>query len=149
MSRYSRQTEREHLHEWEELESGYVEDKFFTDDKIETAHDDTLRRYDLNEFWLNQVTQYYGRAQTFLSAIKSNPDISEKDKRDLERRAQQALAKAYMTARDLVASSIRVYGALPAPGVPSGEISQWVCVNMSAERRECTDDAPCWKHEMI
>lgn len=40
-------------------------------------------------------------------------------------RGQQALAKAMMTAKGCVESSIRVFGPLPKPGMSSGYVEPW------------------------
>lgn len=109
--------ERMHLYDWVYAEEEYVAGKF---DDQRNGHDDTLKVYDLDAFWKRQVVQYLDRAKLYLegAAIETN----ETRKRVLELWAQQAMAKCMMTAKGMVESSIRVYGPLPKPGVPSGEI---------------------------
>ena len=110
--------ERRHLYEWVEGEEEYVEEKFGDQ---RGAHDAGLVAHDLNRFWLPQVMQYLDRAGVFLNAAHECHSGSS-EQRAFELRAQQALAKGMMTFKGLVESSIRVYGGLPEPGVPSGEI---------------------------
>lgn len=101
-----------------EGEEEYVAAKF---DAERGRHDESLARHDLDEFWFGQITQYLGRARAFLQgAAEAAPDSWEQ--RALELRAQQALAKGMMTFKGCVEASIRTYGPLPKPGVPSGEI---------------------------
>ena len=112
--------ERAHLYKWVEQEDVYVASKF---DDERDGHDATFERYDLDEFWFRQVIQYYDRARQYFIGAKetTNPET----RRRLEMLAEQALAKGFATARDCAASAIHVYGPLPTPGVPSGEISEW------------------------
>lgn len=112
--------ERQHLYEWVTLEEEYVAGKF---DDERDGHDAALARYDFHDFWYRQIVQYLDRATVFLHGASNATDDTKR--RHLEMRAQQALAKAMMTAKGCVESSIRVYGPLPTPGVPSGEVSVW------------------------
>jgi hypothetical protein len=111
--------ERLHLYRWVAREERYVADKF---DDQRDGHDASLRD-DLADFWERQIIQYYDRARVFLAAAA---EAEGDDRRHLEQRAQQAMAKAMMTAKGLVESSIRVFGPLPKPGVPSGQVEEWV-----------------------
>lgn len=111
--------ERLHLYRWIEGEEKYVAGKF---DDQRDRHDESMRSCDLEDFWIRQVVQYYDRARTFLG-VASN--LEGEERRILEMKAQQAMAKAMMTAKGMVESSIRVFGALPKPGVTSGEIEVW------------------------
>lgn len=112
--------ERAHLYEWVADEEAYVAAKF---DDQRQGHDESLSRENLEGFWERQVTQYYDRAKLFLRQAQFAED--EADRRHLEQRAQQAMAKAMMTAKGLVECSIRVYGPLPAPGLNSGVVMAW------------------------
>ena len=112
-------SERVHLYQWIAGEEGYVHGKF---NDQRDGHDQTLKDYDLEAFWIRQVVQYYDRAAAFLKAAKESEGA---DRRHLEQRAQQAMAKAMMTAKGMVESSIRVYGPMPKPGVSSGEVEEW------------------------
>lgn len=127
--------ERRHLYQWVAEEEDYVAAKF---DDQRNGHDETLRDHDLASFWSRQILQYLDRASLFLAAARSQrephspgPSCGEDHQscidqaRYLEMKAQQALAKAMMTAKGCVESSIRVYGPLPAPGVSSGEVVPW------------------------
>lgn len=111
--------EREHLYLWIWEEEKYVHGKF---DDQRQGHDDSLRTYDLSVFWERQVTQYLDRAKMFLEGAR---EARSEDRRHLEQRAQQAMAKGMMTHKGLVESSIRVFGSLPQPGLPSGEVRAW------------------------
>jgi len=115
--------ERVHLYKWIAAEENYVADKF---DDQRNGHDETLKEYDIEQFWVRQVVQYYDRASAFLKAAKEarehNDDVGG---RHLEQRAQQAIAKAMMTAKGMAESSIRVYGPMPRPGMPSGYVEEW------------------------
>lgn len=113
--------ERLHLYKWMAEEEEYVAGKF---DDQRDGHDATLENYDLDAFWTRQIVQYYDRARQFLiGASQCEPGSTVQ--RDFELRAQQAMVKAMMTAKGLCESSIRVYGALPKPGVSSGTIEKW------------------------
>lgn len=115
--------EREHLYAWVEGEEGYVEEKF---DDQRNGHDDTLREYDLEAFWIRQVFQYFDRAKGYLQGAREMRIIDDGESaRHLELLAQQAMIKAMMTAKGAVESSIRVYGPLPKPGLSSGNIEPW------------------------
>ena len=97
--------ERDMVIDWLAAERLYQEQRF--PDRSE--HDDKLRTEGIgpNSFWWNEVTRYIFRA----------------DRLGLQTPlGRQAAAKAAAVAQELVASVIRVYGHLPAPGVQSGEI---------------------------
>lgn len=115
--------ERMHLYRWINGEEAYVAGKF---DDQRDGHDETLAEHDIERFWVRQVVQYYDRANQFLRAAAAAEDVL--DARYLEQKAQQAMAKAMMTAKGMVESSIRVFGPLPKPGVPSGTIEKWTDV---------------------
>lgn len=111
--------ERRHLYRWIAAEEKYVAGKF---DDQRNGHDESTATYDLGEFWTRQIVQYLDRATAFLAEAKcSNGD----DRRRLEMLAQQALAKGFMTFKGCVESSIRVFGDMPSPGVPSGTVRPW------------------------
>ena len=107
--------ERQHLYEWVAVEEEYVAAKF---DAERGKHDEYLRTYDF-DFWERQIIQYLDRARLFLYEAGEAP-LGQR--RALELRAQQALAKGMMTLKGCVEATIRVYGPLPAPGEPSGEV---------------------------
>ena len=111
--------ERLHLYVWIEEEEVYVHDKF----KDERTTHDTTWEHGFGAFWFGQIVQYYDRAKQFFDAADNQDD--ELAKRFLRMKGQQALAKAMMTAKGCVESSIRTFGNMPTPGVPSGEISEW------------------------
>lgn len=114
--------EREHLYRWITKEEEYVALKF-NDQRM--GHDRSLKENGLGDFWIRQVIQYYDRANAFLTQAKKYRSTGMNyNARLLELKAQQAIAKAMMTAKGLAESSIRVYGDLPKPGVPSGEIKK-------------------------
>lgn len=106
--------ERRILYDWMTVEEKYVAAKF---DSQRHVHDATL--HDLDAFWIPQIVQYLDRAKVFLESSAGHKDAN---RRHLELLAQQALAKGMMTFKGLVEASIRVYGPLPEPGVPSGEV---------------------------
>lgn len=112
--------ERIHLYAWVRKEEEYVHEKF----KEERGnHDRGLNDHDLDVFWSRQIIQYIDRARVALEGAQNSTDKEEV--RQFELRAQQAICKAMMTAKGCVESMIRVYGPLPSPGVPSGEIKTW------------------------
>lgn len=78
-------------------------------DKFGVELDDEHTRQGLHQdgWWWRQLTNYFGRAHVLNLA---NPS------------GRQALAKFTATACGLLESAIRVYGELPEPGVPSGEL---------------------------
>lgn len=112
--------ERKHLYGWIDLEEDYVTDKF---DDQRDGHDESIIAHDIDEFWSRQIIQYIDRARAFLHGAE-HADSSEA-KRELEMRAQQAMAKCMMTAKGCVESMIRVYGPMPKPGVSSGTVEYW------------------------
>lgn len=138
--------EREHLYDWITGEEQYVAGKF---DDQRQGHDDDLRDSHLERtgFWFRQITQYYDRARiAFQAAAECRADAESydesfeqsgnpaeedqaqdlrRDARMLEMKGQQALAKAFMTAKGCVESSIRVFGPLPKPGLSSGYVEEW------------------------
>lgn len=114
--------ERLHLYRWVRAEENYVAGKF--DDQRDGHDESMLVDHMRNEgFWLRQIVQYYDRARIFFDAALDSSDPEEI--RHLQMRGQQALAKAFMTAKGAVESSIRVFGPLPAPGVSSGNVEPW------------------------
>ncbi len=114
--------ERRHLYEWVTLEEVYVEKKFGSQ---RGSHDETLMLTDLSAFWTRQIVQYLDRAELFLGGYHRSCLDKEEPDTKLKLAAQQAMAKCMMTSKGLVESSIRVFGPLPLPGVPSGEIKEW------------------------
>jgi hypothetical protein len=122
--------ERRHLYRWMRIEEQYVADKFKderqTHDKLwypyqeNTVNQDWMDPY---AFWLPQIEQYHGRVAEFLNG--ANLATNQPDRRFLILKAQQAMAKAMMTSKGMVESSIRVFGNLPLPGQPSGEVRHW------------------------
>lgn len=118
--------ERFHLYEWIVAEEVYVHGKF----KDERGKHDATWADGFDTFWYGQIVQYYDRAKAFFEAAAAKraegSDAGHAAAaRFLEMKGQQALAKAMMTAKGCVESSIRTFGNMPAPGVPSGEISEW------------------------
>lgn len=115
--------EREHLYLWIQGEEEYVAGKF---DDQRPSHDEAMRdcHLELEGFWFRQIVQYYDRARLFFNEALGMEE-GDPGRRDMEMRGQQALAKAMMTAKGCVESSIRVYGSLPKPGVTSGEVEAW------------------------
>lgn len=114
--------ERAHLYDWIVAEEVYVHDKF----KDERAKHDESWSKGFGVFWFGQIVQYYDRANVFFeqaTAFRQDGEIEAA--RHMELKGQQALAKAMMTAKGCVESSIRTFGNMPTPGVPSGEISEW------------------------
>ncbi len=99
----------EHFRKWIDKERIYADNKFQRQRKNQ---DEEISADGFSEesFWYNQVTQYFWRANIL---GLDNPA------------GRQALAKAYMTLGGAVESMIRVYGPLPEPGHPSGEIREW------------------------
>lgn len=131
-------TEREHLYKWIVDEEVYVKSKFDDAARGEqrSSHDDTLRNYDMTAFWTRQIVQYLDRADAFLKGAKEKraesdgtgvgTDLYVQERaRALEMKAQQAIAKAMMTAKGCAESAIRVFGNMPQPGVESGEVREW------------------------
>jgi hypothetical protein len=117
--------ERVHLYKWINAEEEYVHKKFGHSDQ-RGDHDKTMANYDLEEFWIKQVVQYYDRARVALIAARELHILDDAESaRHLEQKAQQAMAKAMMTAKGMVESSIRVFGDLPKPGLSSGYIEEW------------------------
>lgn len=117
-------TERRHLYEWVTEEEEYVAGKF---DGQRDGHDETLKNYDIEEFWVRQIVQYLDRARHALQLAGDLKSEGESIKaRTMEMKAQQAMAKCMMTAKALVESSIRVYGPLPKPAESSGYVYPWM-----------------------
>lgn len=110
--------ERIHLYKWMVLEEAYVAEKY---GHLRGEQDEMMQKN--FGWWIDYVFRYLSAANTFwLAATEAtDPEMA----RQYQLRAQQAMAKAAMTAKDLVASSIRVFGNLPAPAVSSGEIQEW------------------------
>lgn len=113
--------ERQQFYLWKVAEEAYAEEKFAG--QRDTEHDASLATYDLADWWQRQIVQYLDRARLYLEGAK---DAEGDQRRHLEQLAQQALAKATMTAQGAVESSIRVFGDLPKPGLPSGYVEPWV-----------------------
>lgn len=119
--------ETQHLEHWCSVESDYANAKF--DPAQRERHDDTLRQYNL-DFWIPQVQQYFGRARAFITGAlelrmgSMTPEDEEKAIH-LEKMAEQAVCKAFMTAQGFAESMIRVFGELPKPGLSSGYVEPW------------------------
>jgi hypothetical protein len=121
----SQSAERQHLYEWIGEEDDYS-DKKFEDQRAE--QDKYLASHDIG-WWVNWIKMYYNRASLFLNGaldcrMSGDPESIEKAVH-LEKMAQQAMAKAAMTAKNGVESSIRVFGDLPEPGLSSGNVEPW------------------------
>lgn len=118
--------ERLHLYNWITEEEVYVAGKF---DDERQGHDHSMKTEGVEGFWLRQIVQYYDRATIFFAEARAQREAggegSERVACFFEKKAQQALAKAMMTAKGCVESSIRVYGNMPRPGYPSGDILDW------------------------
>ncbi len=99
----------EHFRKWVDKEREYADNKFRWQ---RNSQDEEISEDGFSDdgFWYNQVTQYFWRANVL---GLDNPA------------GRQALAKAYMTLGGAVESMIRVYGPLPEPGHPSGEVRKW------------------------
>lgn len=102
-----RKPERQAFFDWYVGEVQYADRKFPADQRSD--HDRAIRLDNLSpdSFWFRQIMQYADRVRLF------GLDTPQ---------GRQALAKMTMTMIGCVESTIRVYGPLPAPGVPSGEI---------------------------
>lgn len=117
--------ERRHLYLWMRGEETYAGNKFDAEQRVQRyEHDDHMRidHFAPDGWWLRQIVQYYDRAAMFFSAAQSEPN--EEKKRALQLRGQQAICKAIMTAKGACESSIRVFGNLPQPGLPSGDVHE-------------------------
>lgn len=135
--------ERLHLYQWISEEEGYVAGKF---DDQRSGHDDSLKNEGMNDegFWFRQIVQYLDRARIAFQAAAEFRNLAEQYSRSMtneehhsksrkyvemarhqEMKAQQALAKAMMTTKGCVESSIRVFGPLPKPGLSSGNVEEW------------------------
>lgn len=110
--------ERIHLYKWMVLEEAYVAEKY----GHLRDHQDEMMKTSFG-WWIDYVFRYLSAANTFWQASLEATDPEME--RGLQLRAQQAMAKAAMTAKDLVASSIRTFGNLPAPATSSGNIEEW------------------------
>jgi hypothetical protein len=138
--------ERRHLYLWMRGEEEYVVGKFDIDHEVQRRqHDEHMRDHHVSHggWWVRQIVQYYDRANMFFAEAASLRDQAkrfasitdedthkkrqklERDATHLELRAKQAIVKAMMTAKGCAESAIRVYGNLPMPGVPSGEVQPW------------------------
>ena len=115
----ARGPERAVLLDWIAQEFKYADSKF-NDER--NGHDNEMLKRDF-DFWQRQIVQYIDRAREFITA--SDVFDSEDEKRELEMRAQQAVAKALMTCFGCSESMLRVFGPMPKPGVPSGTIKKW------------------------
>lgn len=101
---------KQHLNAWVREETKYAGRKFGHTSRGE--HDEAMREEQIgpDSWWYRQIHQYIDRARLF------GLDTPQ---------GRQALAKAMMTMHGAVESSIRVFGPMPQPGVPSGEIQEW------------------------
>lgn len=124
--------ERRHLYRWMSLEEVYVHAKFDADGSgaQREDHDKGMRAHDLDAWWIRQILQYLDRAKLELEVAKSfrenEGDYGAKVAELHEKKAQQAMAKCLLTAKGMCESAIRVFGPMPKPGVPSGEVLHWV-----------------------
>lgn len=115
--------ERRHLYRWIAREETYVAAKF---DDQRDSHDAAFDGHDFEGFWFRQIVQYLDRARIALESAESFRQLGEEDAcRQMEMRAQQAVAKSMMTSKGCCESMIRVFGPMPKPGVSSGEIQEW------------------------
>ncbi len=80
--------------------------------KFEQIDDDMHTREGLESdaWWWQQLTNYYGRARV----LGLDTPVG-----------RQAIAKFVATSVALLESTVRCYGALPAPGRASGDIADW------------------------
>lgn len=101
---------RQHLDAWVREEKRYATQKFGTTSRTEHDAEMEAEQVGKDSWWYRQIHQYIDRARLF------GVDTPQ---------GRQALAKAMMTMHGAVESSVRVFGPLPAPGVTSGEISEW------------------------
>lgn len=115
--------ERRHLYRWIRAEETYVYEKY---DATENRpfQDASFERGGLEDYWAPYVTQYLDRARDALDGARALPEGPEKQ--HLILKAQQAMAKCMMTAKGMVESSIRAFGPMPRPGVPSGTVEPWI-----------------------
>lgn len=94
--------------DWLDEERVYTLEKFGTDKDRFHVEEFVAREHPIdNEWWTMQLDNYYHRAHVL--GI-DNPN------------GRQALAKFVATAVGMLAATVQVYGPLPEPGVPSGEI---------------------------
>jgi hypothetical protein len=129
--------ERAHLYDWIVKEESYVAGKF---DDQRAGHDDSMKEEHLSAdgFWFRQIVQYYDRARIAFRVAaemreKANNTMTDHEARSkaqrqaryMEMKGQQALAKAMMTSKGCVESSIRCFGPLPKPGLSSGDVEEW------------------------
>ena len=135
--------ERLHLYQWIAEEENYVAGKF---DDQRDGHDESLISEGMNDegFWFRQIVQYLDRARIAFQAAHEFRNIAEQYSKSVtseehraksnrysemarmqEMKGQQALAKAMMTTKGCVESSIRVFGPLPKPGLSSGNVEEW------------------------
>lgn len=101
---------KKHLNAWAREEAKYASKKF--GHSVRGEHDAEMEAEQVGEdsWWYRQIHQYIDRARLF----------------GLETpQGRQALAKAMLAMHGAVESSIRVFGPMPLPGVPSGEIQEW------------------------
>lgn len=115
--------ERRHLYVWIKEEERYVREKYDDGRQQRETHDEAMATRDLEAFWTRQILQYLDRAAAFLKDAQVADNDLKRER--LEKLAQQALAKGFMTFKGCVESSIRVFGPMPKPGVSSGEILHW------------------------
>lgn len=100
----------EYVRLWLAGERSYTLDKFGID--ADNQHIGEWAELDLNatNWWETQFDNYLGRAGVL---GLDNPG------------GRQAFAKFVATAVGALEAVVRVYGPLPAPGVPSGELREW------------------------
>lgn len=101
---------REHLREWLQVErTQYADKKYNYNEGGQQFLLDALRDEGLGDTWLNFIFNYIKRAelvgiQNFLG--------------------RQYLGKAIVTLMSCLEKSIEIYGPMPEPGHPSGEINE-------------------------
>lgn len=97
--------------DWLDRERIYTLEKFGINadrEHILAFHDDGGAE---DGWWTQQLDNYYHRAGVLGLDTPGG---------------RQALAKFVATAAGMLAATVQEYGDLPSPGVPSGEISDWV-----------------------
>lgn len=101
--------ERQQLKLWVEEERKYADDKYASEREVGLTKM-VEEEFQEGGYWETYILGYLRRAQLF---GLSTPQ------------GRQALAKAHMTIMACVEFSIMVFGDMPKPGVPSGEIQVW------------------------
>lgn len=103
-------TERELILNWLEAERVAHQDRKFED--LRPVHDTEMLNSGIDQsgYWWQQINMYFYRANVLgIDTLLG----------------KQAAAKGVATALGMLESVVRVYGELPAPGVPSGEVQSW------------------------